>query len=328
MHALRSGAPHLAARQRGLSLVEMMVGLTVGLFIAGAALLAAVNATGENRRLLLEARLLQDLRATMDLVTRSLRRAGYWGNAQAGVRDAADASAQTGYEATGYAVVTPAAGSASAVQFRVAGDADDSADDDETLGFRQAAGADGIGRVQVLLAGAASYQDLTDPAVTDVTEFTVEALHPIVTEAVDLALGHIDGPPTNIDVRQIVDHSLKIDANRSRLLQALINIVVNAVEACADSARGGVLTITAAVEADTHARITIADNGCGMGEEALRDCVLLYSSGKPGGMGFGLPLAKKIIESDHHGTLSIESRKGEGTVVTIILPVDQATCAE
>lgn len=159
-------------------------------------------------------------------------------------------------------------------------------------------------------------------------EFTVEALHPIVTEAVDLALGHIDGPPTNIDVRQIVDHSLKIDANRSRLLQALINIVVNAVEACADSARGGVLTITAVVEADTHARITIADNGCGMGEEALRDCVLLYSSGKPGGMGFGLPLAKKIIESDHHGTLSIESRKGEGTVVTIILPVDQATCAE
>jgi len=176
MHALRSGAPPLAARQRGLSLVEMMVGLTVGLFITGAALLAAVNATGENRRLLLEARLLQDLRATMDLVTRSLRRAGYWGNAQAGVRGAADASAQTGYEATGYAVVTPAAGSASAVQFRVAGDADDSADDDETLGFRLATGADGIGRVQVLLAGAASYQDLTDPAVTDVTEFTVEAL--------------------------------------------------------------------------------------------------------------------------------------------------------
>lgn len=176
MHALRSGAPHLAARQRGLSLVEMMVGLTVGLFITGAALLAAVNATGENRRLLLEARLLQDLRATMDLVTRSLRRAGYWGNAQAGVRDAADASAQSGYEATGYAVVTPATGSASAVQFRVAGDADDSADDDETLGFRLATGTDGIGRVQVLLAGAASYQDLTDPAVTDVTEFTVEAL--------------------------------------------------------------------------------------------------------------------------------------------------------
>ena len=176
MRALIPSRRQPTGRQRGLSLVEMMVGLTVGLFITGAALLAAVNATGENRRLMLEARLLQDLRATMDLVTRSLRRAGYWGNAKAGLRDAADTSGQTGYEATGYAVVTPATGSASAVQFRVAGDADDSADDDETLGFRLATGADGIGRVQVLLAGAASYQDLTDPAVTDVTEFTVEAL--------------------------------------------------------------------------------------------------------------------------------------------------------
>lgn len=177
MHPLRRPAFRAGARgQRGLSLTEMMVGLTVGLFITGAALMAAVNATGENRRLLLEARLLQDLRATMDLVTRSLRRAGYWGNAQAGVRAVGDAAAQSGYEATGYAVVTPTSDSATTVQFRVASDADDSADDDETLGFRLATGSDGIGRVQVLLAGAAAYQDLTDPAVTHVTEFTVEAL--------------------------------------------------------------------------------------------------------------------------------------------------------
>jgi signal transduction histidine kinase len=60
-----------------------------------------------------------------------------------------------------------------------------------------------------------------------------------------------------------------------------------------------------------------------MGEEALRDCVLLYSSGKPSGMGFGLPLAKKIIEIDHRGTLSIESRTGVGTIATVVLPIEQ-----
>jgi two-component system, sporulation sensor kinase E len=81
-------------------------------------------------------------------------------------------------------------------------------------------------------------------------------------------------------------------------------------------------------EEDTHVRITITDNGCGMGEEALRDCVLLYSSGKPGGMGFGLPLAKKIIEVDHRGSLLIESRLGVGTVVTLLLPVEQVACEE
>jgi signal transduction histidine kinase len=124
-------------------------------------------------------------------------------------------------------------------------------------------------------------------------------------------------------VQQAVDDSLKLEANRSRLLQALINIIANSVEACADLTRRGVLTISAELQTDSHIKIAIADNGCGMGEEALRDCILLYSSGKPNGMGFGLPLAKKIIEIDHRGTLSIESRKDVGTTATLVLPMEQ-----
>lgn len=60
-----------------------------------------------------------------------------------------------------------------------------------------------------------------------------------------------------------------------------------------------------------------------MNEEAVKDCLLLYSTGKTGGMGFGLPLAKRIIEIGHHGTLSLESQVDVGTSVTIILPVGQ-----
>lgn len=162
-------------------------------------------------------------------------------------------------------------------------------------------------------------------AFTDETpaEFTAESLLPIVREAVELALSHVEHPAAGIDVRQAVDDSLKLEANRSRLLQAVINIIVNAVEACAHQTRPGELTISAQQQTDTHIRITIADNGCGMGEEALRDCLLLYSSGKPNGMGFGLPLAKKIIEIDHRGTLSIESRTDEGTIATVVLPIEQ-----
>lgn len=64
-------------RQRGLSLVEMMVGVAVGLFIvAGAAMLTATQ-LGENRRLLLETQIQQDLRAAADIITRELRRSGY-----------------------------------------------------------------------------------------------------------------------------------------------------------------------------------------------------------------------------------------------------------
>jgi len=63
--------------QRGFSLVELMVGIALGLFVvAGAATLAA-NQMGETRRLLLETQVQQDLRAAADIITRELRRAGF-----------------------------------------------------------------------------------------------------------------------------------------------------------------------------------------------------------------------------------------------------------
>lgn len=156
------------------------------------------------------------------------------------------------------------------------------------------------------------------------TAFTPETLLPIVNEAVELALSHSESPAAGLEVRQEVDGSLKLEANRSRLLQALINIIVNAVEACAEQLRRAVLTISAHLQADRHVHITITDNGCGMSEERVRDCVLIRTTSKPTGMGFGLPLAKKIIEIDHQGTLSIESRKDFGSTVTVVLPTEQA----
>jgi type IV pilus assembly protein PilW len=71
--------------QRGMSLVELMVGVTVGLFVVAAAALLVTSQLSENRRLLLEAQLQQDLRATADIVTRELRRMGYWDQAEQGV---------------------------------------------------------------------------------------------------------------------------------------------------------------------------------------------------------------------------------------------------
>jgi prepilin-type N-terminal cleavage/methylation domain-containing protein len=64
-------------RQRGLSLVEMMVGVAIGLFIVAAAGVLVSTQLNENRRLLLETQVQQDLRATADIIARELRRAGY-----------------------------------------------------------------------------------------------------------------------------------------------------------------------------------------------------------------------------------------------------------
>lgn len=72
-------------RPRGASIVELMIGLALGLFVVGGGLLMLAGFTDENRRLLLETRLNQDLRAASDIVTRDLRRAGYWDAAHSGV---------------------------------------------------------------------------------------------------------------------------------------------------------------------------------------------------------------------------------------------------
>ena len=80
--------------QRGLSLVELLVGLALGLLVvAGGAALLARQHLREHRALLLEARLMQDLRTAADLVARDLRRAGYWGDAG---RRRLDATAHAG----------------------------------------------------------------------------------------------------------------------------------------------------------------------------------------------------------------------------------------
>ena len=68
-----------------MSIVELLVGLAIGLFIVATGLTLLTGNLRENRSLLLEARLMQDLRTAADLVSRDLRRAGYWGAAVDGV---------------------------------------------------------------------------------------------------------------------------------------------------------------------------------------------------------------------------------------------------
>ncbi|MFT7724165.1 MAG: prepilin-type N-terminal cleavage/methylation domain-containing protein [Roseateles sp.] len=81
MQLIRPSRP----RQRGLGLVELMVGITVGLIVAAAASLIAVNQINEHRRLMLETQIQQDLRTASDLIQQDFRRAGFRGNAENGV---------------------------------------------------------------------------------------------------------------------------------------------------------------------------------------------------------------------------------------------------
>lgn len=74
---LSSRAIRLRQRQqRGISLVELLVGVAVGLFVVAGVTAIAATQLSDNRRLLVESQVQQDLRASVDVIARELRRAG------------------------------------------------------------------------------------------------------------------------------------------------------------------------------------------------------------------------------------------------------------
>jgi prepilin-type N-terminal cleavage/methylation domain-containing protein len=93
-----------ASQQRGFSLVELMIALTLGLVVMGGALSIVVSTLTTNTEALKITRLNQELRAVMMMLTRDLRRAGHWGLASEIVR--ASSSAELTLSATSGSNVT------------------------------------------------------------------------------------------------------------------------------------------------------------------------------------------------------------------------------
>ena len=110
----------------------------------------------------------------------------------------------------------------------------------------------------------------------------------------------------------------RVSADPDRLNQVLLNLYLNALQAMEE---GGVLTVTAGPgRQDNMVDITVRDSGCGIPEELLERILDPYFTTKSEGTGLGLAMAYKIID-EHGGTIQFTSRVGEGTVVTVSLPV-------
>ena len=161
-------APRTRHAARGVTLIELMVGTAIGLIVAAAAASVVSGHLRDSRRVQLEARLTQDLRAAADLVARDLRRAGYWAASASGVRgnDGAVSPVANPY-GPDIAGGTATATDAIRLSFDRYAAAAAAVGDDERFGFRLRGGA-----VEMQL-GAANWQALTDAGTLVVTAFTV-----------------------------------------------------------------------------------------------------------------------------------------------------------
>lgn len=107
--------------------------------------------------------------------------------------------------------------------------------------------------------------------------------------------------------------------NPDKIIQVVINLVRNAVQATAENG-----TITVIISAnDSRALIDITDNGCGIPPEQQELIWQPFFTTKgEAGTGLGLDICRRIIEG-HHGRISCRSEVGVGTTFTIELPLEE-----
>ena len=120
-----------------------------------------------------------------------------------------------------------------------------------------------------------------------------------------------------IDIIAQVGNGLPdLQADPVRLTQALVNLVINAVQAVE---RNGLVEVSVA-RADAAISVAIRDNGPGISPEKLASIFEPYFTTKPEGSGLGLWIAQQIVTA-HGGTLKAENRSERGAVFTILLPL-------
>lgn len=131
----------------------------------------------------------------------------------------------------------------------------------------------------------------------------------------------------HLNIESIVDDStLPIYADQQRLMQALLNVVDNAIKF---TPRDGSIKIKAQT-ADSFAEIAVEDTGVGIKPENIElifDCFRHSDGGEQpqprlGSLGLGLPVAKRLVEV-HGGTLTAESAgENQGAIFRLKMPLD------
>jgi signal transduction histidine kinase len=109
-----------------------------------------------------------------------------------------------------------------------------------------------------------------------------------------------------------------IFADRKQLQQVIWNIVLNGLQSLEGK---GSVSISLA-RSEEGVRIQIRDTGKGIPQEQLSKIFQPFFTTKHKGTGLGMTICKRIIEQ-HSGTISVVSRPGKGTNVTIVLPLKQ-----
>ena len=139
---------------------------------------------------------------------------------------------------------------------------------------------------------------------TDLDGLAADLAHAYRTSAVDVRTAGSIGEPAMVDP--------------IRIREVLTNLLNNAVAALSD---GGLIRLVLSREVD-HAVVMVVDDGPGIPASELGGVFERYRTGDTRqGSGIGLALSRELVEA-HGGSITIDSVEGEGTTVTVRVPLE------
>lgn len=168
----------------------------------------------------------------------------------------------------------------------------------------------GIERVKVIV------EDLRRFSRLDEAEIKQVDLISSFRSTISILLPEINSK--NIEFKFISPESLNVECYPGQLNQALMNVLINAIQAVDN---GGEVELTVKDE-NEFISIEVKDNGCGIPENIADKIFDPFFTTKPvgSGTGLGLSITYKIITELHKGAIHAESKAGEGTVFKISIP--------
>ncbi len=177
-----------------------------------------------------------------------------------------------------------------------------------------------IDRISELVNRLMEYSKPNPPKFTDVP------VKKLLNQSVDTLNHHLLNKHVHYDRHISINDDLIMRLDPNQIHQALMNIILNAIEAMPN---GGELLVRAeviprqiksSIKHNQILEIIITDTGLGIVEEHIKQIFDPFFTNKDFGTGLGLAIVQSIIEN-HHGRISVKSKVGVGTSVVIEIPI-------
>ncbi len=153
--------------------------------------------------------------------------------------------------------------------------------------------------------------------------FNLIQVGPVISKAIERVEPH--AARKDIEIISHINQALApVNGDEGTLVETLINILGNAIKYSRTSSR----IVIRAEKSGNEILISVADTGVGISKEELPYIFNDFYTGKSSpsvekGSGIGLAVARRIVEA-HHGSISVESEPGKGSIFSIHLPVAAA----